>query len=128
MKEYVLNHLTQEELADGWNLVVPKVRATSTQHHFSIYLSQLPSQYWKFLSVGVDYEGREYYKDIKDGIYTYSIKMSKYDNDIKQLYNHLQKVNYDTRQLRKLYEKLLMNRVKGWIMIQTKNLLNNNNN
>ena len=128
MKEYVVSHPTQEELADGWNLVVPKVRKDSTQHHFSIYLSQLPSQYWKFLSVGVDYEGREYYKDIKDGIYTYSIKMSKYDNDIKQLYNHLQKVNYDTRQLRKLYEKLLMNRVKGWIMIQTKNLLNNNNN
>jgi hypothetical protein len=127
MKEYVVSHPTQEELADGWNLVVPKVRKDSTQHHFSIYLSQLPSQYWRFLSMGVDNEGREYYKDIKDGIYTYSIKMSKYDNEIKELYNHLQKVNYDSRKLKKQYEKLLMNRVKGWVMIRARELLNDNN-
>jgi hypothetical protein len=121
--EYVVNPPTQEELADGWRLIVPHRSKNSTVHHFSVYLSQLPPYLWKALCSSWT-DDTEHYNFIDDGIYQYSVKMSKHDEDIKKLFSHVMKQYPNKSQVAKLYNHLEKQRVKGWLMIRAKNIIN----
>lgn len=121
--EHIVNPLTQEEIAEGWQIKMPHAHKDSTIHHFSVYLSQLPPHLWKSLYKTYNEDG-EHYRTIHDGIYQYSIKMSKYDSYLQKLYTLLMLQYPDIDQVSKLYEHLEKQRVKGWIMIRAKNLIN----
>lgn len=123
-EEFVVDPLTQDEYAEGWNLVLPRETKKSTTHHFSIYLSQLPPHLWNAVRLEQDHEGNEHYSTIFDNIYNYTIKQSKSDDDVLKLYKlvtqnypNLQKVEY-------LYKTLEQQRVRGWVMTRAKSLLN----
>ncbi len=121
--DYVINPLSQDELADGWRLVLPKRGRKSTVHHFSIYLSQLPPYLWKFLQTSWT-DNVEYYDTINDGIYQYTVKMSKHDEDIRKLYKLVMNQCPDKEKIAPLYDHLEKQRVKGWLMICASNILN----
>ncbi len=123
LQEYIVNPLTQEELADGWNLVLPRETKDSTIHHFSVYLSQLPPHLWSFLKIVYDQSGGEHYGTIRDNIYHYSIKSSKYDDDIKKLYKLVMQDYPCKDAVSKLHTHLEQQRVKGWVMIRAKKYL-----
>jgi len=120
--EHVVNPPSQEELVDGWQLIVPHRNKKSTVHHFSIYLSQLPPYLWKYLHKSWT-DNNEQYKPINYGIYQYSVKMSKYDSDIQKLYKLVMKKYSDKNQVTQLYDHLEKQRVKGWIMVRANNVL-----
>jgi hypothetical protein len=122
--EHVVNHHSQEELANRWQLIIPNRTKKSTIHHFSVYLSQLPHYLWKHIHIS--WTNNEQYDTINYGIYQYSVKMSKYDCDIQKLYKLVMKQNLDKNQLNQLtqlHDHLEKQRVKGWIMICAKNAL-----
>ena len=121
MVETVVNSLNQEEMADGWRLVLPRKQSNSTVHHFSVYLSQLPEHLWKYLSKSNN-ENDEHYLPINDNIYQYSVKISKYDDEIQQLYNNIMNPYHDKNQIAQLYNHLEKQRVKGWLMIRANTL------
>jgi hypothetical protein len=121
--DYIINPPTQNDLAEGWRQVVPRKRKDSTIHHFSIYLSELPSYLWKNLQT-ID-NNNEYYKVINDGIYQYSVKMSKHDGEIQKLYKLVMSQVLDKNQIYLLYDYLEKQRVKGWLMIRAKNIIGN---
>jgi hypothetical protein len=121
--QYIVNQLTQEEMAEGWQLVVPRLKSKSTLHHFSIYLSQLPPHLWKKLYLSYT-DNVKHYNIIKDGVYHYNVKLSKYDNDIKKMMKSINKYDYDSAH--KLYNHLEKQRIKGWVMFYAKNKLNSN--
>ncbi len=119
-----ISPLSQEELADGWSLVMPPRKKNDLNHHFSIYLSQLPPHLWHKLDTF--YDKRDHttkYKTIHDSIYSYSVKMSKSDELIKQLYTEVLRRVPDKKAVSKLYDELLEQRVKGWVMIKAKNIV-----
>lgn len=118
-----ISPLTQNEIADGWNLVLPKNNNKTTTHHFSVYLSQLPVHLWKHLELVEDKNGSEHYKTIQDKIYYYSVKMSKYDDQIKELYNQVMSDTPSITRITELYNELEQNRVKGWVMIKAKEMI-----
>ena len=120
--EHVVNPPSQEELADDWHLVIPQRRKNSTVHHLSIYLSQLPPYLWKSLHTSHT-DNTEHYIPIDDGIYQYSVKMSKYDDEIQQLYKLVMEQYVDKNKMVQLYNHLEKQRVKGWLMIRAKNIL-----
>ncbi len=120
--EHVINPPTQEELAEGWQLVVPHKGKNSTIHHFSVYLSQLPPYLWKSLQKTWD-DNSEQYKTIEDGIYQYSVKMSKHDDQIQQLYELVIKHYPNKSEVSKVYDYLEKQRVKGWLMLRAKNII-----
>jgi hypothetical protein len=119
---YNVGPLTQQELADGWKLILPRPNKNSVFHHFNVYLSQLPSHLWNKLH----YFNNEYYDDVDDKIYTYSVRKSLSDPLLFKL-NKLLNVPYSQfyhyDKLKTLYDELYKNHVKGWIMIRTKQLL-----
>ncbi len=122
--EYVVNPPTQEDYADGWNLVLPRERKNSTTHHFSVYLSQLPPHLWNSVRTEYNEDGSEQYAKIFDKIYHYTVKQAKTDPDVFELYKLVTKQYPDRDQVAKLYKSLEQQRVKGWVMIRAKNIIN----
>lgn len=120
--EYVINPPTQEELADGMRIIVPRRYKYSTIHHFSIYLYQLPPYLWKALRI-CQTNNTEHYIPIDDGIYQYSVKISNNDDNIQKLYNLIMKHYPDKSQVTNLYNHLEKQGVKGWLMISARKII-----
>ncbi len=114
-EEAIMKPLSQEDLSEGWLRVRPKRK--DVIHHFSIYLSQLPSNLWSKVKRTFD-DNKDYYHKIKDGNYHYTIKNSVNDELIFELYKNLMSSRPKLRKIRDLYNELNNNRVKGWIMFK----------
>ncbi len=123
-EEHIVDPLTQDEYAEGWNLVLPKETKKSTTHHFSIYLSQLPPHLWHAVRLEYDHEGNEHYSTIFDNIYNYTVKQSRSDNDVFKLYKLVCQNYPNLQKVEHLYKTLEQQRVKGWVMTRAKSLLN----
>jgi hypothetical protein len=116
----VVKPLSQEELADGWLQV--SNQKYNTIHHCSIYLSQLPMNLWNRIKRTYSTQkNSDYYKKIKNNNYHYTIKYSSSDELILELYKYVMCNNLD--KTRELYKKLDENRVKGWLMIRARNMI-----
>ena len=123
--ESIVKPLTQEDLANGW-LQVSNKSNKKIIHHFSIYLSQLPSNLWtKIKRTYLTVKNSDYYKKIKYNNYHYSIKYTNYDKKILELYKYLMMTKrLDLIKISELYKELNENRVKGWIMIYALRIIN----
>jgi hypothetical protein len=119
--ELLIDPLSQNDMAEDWRLVLPSINRTSTRHHFNVYLSQLPQHLWYKLFQ----ENNEYYRTIKDNIYSYSVKVSESDDKLLLLFDLLNTVDcrVHLEKIRNLYSELYKENVRGWIMIKTKRLL-----
>jgi hypothetical protein len=69
---------------------------------------------------------KDYYNIIKNGNYYYTIKYSVNDDMIFELYKNIMCTRRDIKKIKDIYNKLDTNRVKGWIMIHTLDIINNN--
>ena len=119
---YIVNPLSQDEIAEGWQHVLPAATKKATIHHFSIYLSQLPPHLWKYLKKRT-VEGNDEYYPVQDKIYHYSIKLTKHDRYVFALYEQVMKQYPDYDKVIQLYDYLDQYRIKGWIMTLAKNML-----
>jgi hypothetical protein len=117
IEDAIMRPLTQEELADGWLQVISKRK--DVIYHFSIYLSQLPSNLWKKVkrNYSID-KNKDYYIKIKNGNYHYTIKNSPNDELVFELYKNIMSTIPNINRIKELYKELNNNRVKGWIMIK----------
>jgi hypothetical protein len=114
--------LSQEEIADGWKQVLPKPHPATKTHQFKIYLSQLPPHLWGKIKWNTDII--DTYPLISDRIYKYTVKKTKYDLYILQLYKHINQKYIDFDELQKQVEYLQSNHVKGWVIMKALSLLN----
>jgi hypothetical protein len=117
--DVLVDPLTQIDMADGWNMVLPKKKKTSTRHHFNIMLSQLPVHLWYRVKKYND----EYYYNISDSIYDYSIRVTNSDSLLLELYDETNKSYYNKTTLQTLYNKIDNEHCNGWLMIKTRQLL-----
>lgn len=117
-QDYIINPLSQDDIASGWQTVLPRVYKHSTIHHFNIYLSQLPphlwSQYKKFKSV------EKPQITLHDRIYHYTIKQSKYDDNILALYNEVSRPYPKRAVISEIYNQLDNQKIRGWIMTRSR--------
>ena len=128
VNDVVVSPLNQEELADGWRMVLPESKPSTKQHFFNIQLSHLPEHLWERLNTEKTYKNANeqnvtYYNPIVDKIYTYNVKVSEFDNLLFELFNVVTSNYPNVEQLRNLVENLDQLRVKGWLMIRAKCLL-----
>ena len=122
--EGIVKPLTQEELADGW-LQVLRGQGKNTIHHFSIYLSQLPMNLWSKVKRTYTFDqDKDYYKKIKINNYHYTIKYTTNDETLFKLYRNIMSKTPNLEIINELYRELDENRVKGWIMICSLNMIN----
>ena len=118
----LVDSLKQEDYAEGWKMILPTLHKNITTHHFSIYLSNLPPHLWNKLHRGEE----NYYNDIRDNIYTYSVKISKYDDELFELYKYINfnvKGPFNIDKISKHFITLQNARIKGWIMTRAYNIL-----
>jgi len=119
----LVNPLSQEEIADGWSQVLPVPHKKSTIHHFSVYLSQLPPHLWNRVRHHTNPEKSDTYHVIKDNIYTYSVKVSKHDNEIRKMYNLVRANRPNLEEISQQFKLLQSARVKGWVMTRAHHLM-----
>ena len=140
-EEVVVNPLSQKELADGWRLVLPKVKSRRvTLSHgnrkiikykknykiFRINLSQLPEHLWSVLNS--KYEDGQYSHSVaKDRMYLYIVKETPVDKEIIKLYNYLFYQNYNSSvldEMRHLVTVLEDNNATGWVLLRAIMIIN----
>lgn len=138
---YTVNPLTQKELANGWELVVPtkrnvyktvtnddgttrRVRKTN-ESFFKVNLSQLPNSLWGKIRV-------KYYKDSHqqrayNNSYVYIITETPFDNEIRELHQLItmydNEYNINKDRVRELCETLESNEINGWVLLRGRQLL-----
>jgi hypothetical protein len=121
-EEHIIKPLSQEAIAEGWQLNIPSYQAHQPVHHWSVTLAQLPPHLWSKLRV--DYkDSKKYIPIIKSGIYYYSINSTKDDEDLKSLYYELQKgynANVDT--IKDLLKNIDQD-INGWLIIRAKSFI-----
>ena len=122
-QECVVDYPTQQELAEGWRLVLPKKSKTQPSHHFSVYLSQLPPYLWKSLHLKYDREGREHYNTVHDNIYSYTVKKTQSDGTVFKLFNAVNKIIPDKQYIKSMLIELEKDHVKGWLIVKAQSLL-----
>ena len=147
-KTHTVSPLSQQELANGWRLVLPKkkminvnrknenneeisIRKTN-ESFFKINLSQLPSYLFsKLIDV---YRGGEFLQyTAKDNCYVYIINLTPVDNEIRKLFRYCQ--NYDNgttlfsdsdkEEIRECLSAVNEHEIKGWVVMKANRLFSN---
>jgi len=119
--EEVIKPLTQDEIAEGWQLNLPSFQSFPV-HHWSLTLAQLPPHLWKKLRVEYK-DGKDYIPIIKNNIYYYSINATKYDNELKKLYYELQKgYNANIDKIKDLMNSF-NNEINGWLITRARKFI-----
>ena len=71
VNDTVITPLNQEELADGWRMVLPKSSQYKKQHFFNIQLSHLPEHLWRHVNTRNTYKHESVDTDNKNVAETY---------------------------------------------------------
>lgn len=134
-EDHVVNPLTQKELANGWQLVIPKVKSTRVRishgdrifykykKNYKIFrstLAQLPEYLWSRLSMRFEY-GEYSHSIAKDGMYLYIVKETPIDTEIRRLYEMCFYAKYDSQaidEMNSLIQVLGDNNVSGWVPLR----------
>ena len=117
--------LTQNDLAENWQMVLPKKTKKITKHYFNIYLSQLPSHLWSRVNYNktITIDDVDYYPIMNDNIYYYNIRQTKNDDKIMKLYKELMNEEPNKDVINELYSILSNEHVKGWLMVRAKSYI-----
>ena len=139
--ERKIRHLNDEEMADGWRLVLPnyilrtmkelnndkiKYKRHWKFHRFYVHLGQVP--YHLMFKIKEDYNDDKlvgYY--VRDKIYEYRISLSDVDKDILNLVKVLHHPNYS--RVKNLVKIIQSQGIKdGWVLLKAKKILGNSRN
>tara|TARA_B100001121_G_C18700115_1_gene627118 strand:+ start:6306 stop:6818 length:513 start_codon:yes stop_codon:yes gene_type:complete len=147
-KTHTVSPLTQQEIASGWRLVLPKKKMISVtkknennedititktnESFFKINLAQLPPHLFsKYTSIYRRGQFSQY--TAKDNCYIYIINPTPVDNEIKTLFKYCQLYENDFRnfteddkeEIRNCISALNEHDIKGWIAIKANRLFSN---
>lgn len=121
-KRYVCSPLTQHEISEGWVQVLPRRTRNNETFHFNVTLTELPFHLWNKLRVDYDENGKERYKNIKNNIYSYTVKKSNTDDMAQQLYRLVFLDNPNKDRIQKLVTKLESHKARGWLLLKAKEM------
>ena len=119
--------LSQEELADGWIQVLPRINKINEIHHFNISLAELPPHLWKYLNLTSLLNNDDNIITISDKIFRYSIQKIEHNIIIYNLYLEINSRYGNNNKILELYNYCKNNKIHGWIMIKAKQILSDSN-
>ena len=138
--EYIVNPLSQKELAQGWNLVVPNKRVyftteknedgserrvrKSNESFFKVNLSQLPNSLWDRVKTKNYKESSQ--RRAVNGCYVYILTETPVDDEIRELREWIHCADnedyVDRVRVAELCSKLEENDINGWVLIRGRQL------
>jgi len=126
-KEYEeVKYLTQNDLAEGWQQIIPRSNKKNFINHFSITLAHLPRHLWRKLKKTNKVNNElSPYKMIKDGLTRYTIIESNQDYLMINIYEELEKLYPNIELLKEFCEELDKSQHSSWLVILTKNFIQN---
>ena len=102
--------LSQDELADGWTIHMPKKKYnTNMIKEESIYLYELPPNLFKFFNDSYTITYR---------LLKYKIIKTEHDPIIISLYNEIQSNSKNVEVIKDLYNYCKIHDITGWLIIQ----------
>lgn len=138
-EERIINPLSQNELSEGWQLVIPPTRSKTFcinrnghiykktkkyNHYFKIDLSKLPDHLWDKLKPVYE-EGIYSYSTVKDNKYVYIVNPTVVDDDIRELANLCKAKYFNKERAIELLHSLEDNNIYGWVVLRAKKLIGN---
>ena len=147
-KTHVVSPLSQQELGNGWRLVLPKkkminvikkndenedvsVRKTN-ESFFKINLSQLPP--YLFSKLRNIYRGGQLSQyTARDNSYVYIVNLTPVDNEIRKLFRYCETYDNcmtsfsdsDKQEIRECLSAVNEHEIKGWVAMKANRLFSN---
>lgn len=119
-----INYLSQNDLAEGWQQVIPK-NSKKNINHFNVTLAFLPEHLWYKLHKYTK-NGEDIYKVIKDGVTRYNIDESNQDFIMINLFNEIHKLKPSNELIKNYIDQLDESQYKSWLVIRANNYLFHN--
>jgi hypothetical protein len=120
-----IKYLSQQELAEGWEQIIPQCNNKKLINHFSVTLAFLPEKFWYKLK-RVVIKGEENYKIIKDGLTYYTIIETNQDDTMKKLFIELKNPCPNKSCIEEYINELDPSQHVSWLVLRAKHFLNNN--
>lgn len=135
-KELKVNNLTDDELADNWQLKLPKklfvksmdsnkkitVKRVKNFHTFNINMSELPYHLMGKLTPKFENNILTSY-EATDNIYKYRIMATDMDDRILRLAKMLNSYKVDSNEVKQCVVEMEKNNMKGWVLKKAKKYL-----
>ena len=129
-----ITQLSQEEIADGWQQILPKKYKGEYINPIYITLSELPPHlfhksiikiYLYLNNLDIENTTDAIYFTIFDHLFTYNVLKSANYELIYDLYIEINKTNRNRNKIQSLYDECKLHNTIGWLMIVAKKYLNN---
>jgi hypothetical protein len=114
-----IKYLSQNELADGWNQLMPHKYNDKLINNFSVTLAFLPEYFWSKLKK-IKSGNEESYKVIIDGITKYTIIETNQDTIMIDLFNEIRLNNPNIDLLKKYINELDTSQHSSWLVLRSK--------
>lgn len=144
-QEHVVAPLTQSEIGDGWQLVLPKKRRYMSEYtdkndkvikrlktnesFFKINMTELPPHLFNKM-IPIFKNGELSHYMVNDASYTYLVQPSLVDREIRELQHFV--VNYNSNNYyeknviehyKSLLQKVKENDINGWVVFKSQHVL-----
>ena len=144
-QKHTVNPLSQQELGNGWRLVVPKKRnrivtvksdsgenikiRKTNESFFKINLAQLPPYLFNNLKTIYKKDENVSYR-ARDRSYVYLVQSTPVDQEIRKLFNYCNKYencvnnlnNEQITEIKECLQKLDDEEINGWVVSKSKRL------
>jgi hypothetical protein len=147
-KTHTVSPLSQQDLANGWRLALPKIKMINTtikkdngdeinvrktnESFFKINLAQLPPHLFSKLK-NVYRRGQFTHNHTRDNCYVYIVHSTPADTEIRKLARYCELYdtgfrdfsNKDILDIRKCLAAVNDNEINGWVVMKSNKLFNN---
>lgn len=117
-----VKYLSQQELAEGWEQIIPYSGEKKLINHFSVTLAFLPKKFWNKLKK----DNSNIYNVIKDGVTRYTIIETNQDEIMIKLFNEINKNNFDNNLISQYISELDTSQHSSWLVLRAQHILQYN--
>ena len=119
-----IRYNTQNELADGWRIQLPKrnmrkkiikdeIKWYNHLYTNEVTLAQLPEHLWNKIT----------FNKVRDRFFIFKIIKTDFDEEIKELFNLVTNLPNDINRMKELVNILNNNNITGWVLTRAENYI-----
>jgi len=117
-----VKYLSQQELADGWEQVIPDYKDKRLHNYLNVTLAFLPEKFWFNLKKKYN-NGEESYKVIHDGLTKYTIIESNQDELMISLFKEIHKINPNKKLIQSYIDNIDSSQYTSWLILRAKHII-----
>jgi len=117
-----IKYLSQQEIADGWEQVIPYYKDKRLNNYLNVTLAFLPEKLWCKLHK-IKTNGEELYKVIKDGLTQYTIIESNQDEIMFSLFEEIHKIIPNKELIQKYIDNIDSSQYTSWLILRATHII-----